>query len=88
MDEHNKTGFEWGVQKTNEDAWNEKFSLLQEFKKANGHCDVPHNTMALRKCVASQRSAYKSDKVGPEKLAILEEVGFNWVEAHFKLHVF
>jgi hypothetical protein len=36
VEELNNIGFEWTVKKSHEDAWNEKFSLLQELKNLMG----------------------------------------------------
>jgi hypothetical protein len=49
VEELNNIGFEWTVKKSHKDAWNDKFSLLQEFKKSNGHYNVPCSTKILGK---------------------------------------
>ena len=73
-----------------EDAWNEKFKELCQFREENGHCFVPHNWSAnpqLFQWVKRQRYLYKikKEKQGGRSSAMtderemkLEEIGFVW----------
>jgi len=57
------------------------FQQLVEFKKAHGHCNVPHRyteNYALGKWVQHQREAHKKDKLSKKRIIRLKEIGFIW----------
>ena len=73
------------------DAWTSMLEELIEFRKRNGHCNVPHTSKelpALGRWVKRQRYQYKLMQEGkkestmtPERAQVLEQVGFVW-DAH------
>ena len=83
-------GFVWHAKgsKIGEDgmneAWKERFDELLGYKKIHGNCEVPMKRKAheeyaqLGNWVKSQRDTKKSGKLHPERIRLLEEVGFTW----------
>jgi len=78
----NSVGFDWGPRILDEDAWNQKFELLQEYKNKNGHCRVPKNfevkSVKLGHWVGKQRGG-KRAVITQERFDKLNSVGFVWV---------
>ena len=71
-------GFSWNPI---EDAWNQMFEALQQYKSNNGDCDVPQSyppNQKLGNWVGTQRIAKKSDKLSSDKLQKLNQLGFSW----------
>ena len=70
-------GFIWDAI---EDAWEEGFSKLLEFKEAEGHCRVPVSFkldgFEIGKWLGRQRRA--KDSMSPERKQRLDEIGFIW----------
>ena len=70
-------GFVWN---TFDEAWEEGFSNLVEFKNAHGHCGVSHKfklkSYNLGTWVSFQRQQYES--MSPERIKRLDEIGFVW----------
>ena len=70
-------GFVWGVLA---EAWEEGFSKLLQFKKAEGHCRAPQGFKLkgfnLGSWVAVQRKA--KDSMSPERRQRLDDIGFIW----------
>jgi hypothetical protein len=67
--------------------WEEPFSSLKEFKKREGHCDVPHSHKEdrcnLGSWVNKQRGFKKLGKLNSDRDKLLEEVAFNgWHQPH------
>ncbi|GFH61991.1 hypothetical protein CTEN210_18467 [Chaetoceros tenuissimus] len=84
-------GFEWTP---TEDAWNERFEELKEFKAQQGHCNVPHRyepNKGLGIWVGTQRNQYKLMSNGSkstmtqERVAKLESLGFVWNRSRDRL---
>lgn len=64
-------------------SWDEMYGRLLAFKKKNGHCRVPQvRGEALGYWVADQRSFYKESSLSNERIALLEQAGFEWVLRH------
>jgi len=73
------------------DQWTTMLEELIQFKRVNGHCNVPHTSKtlpALGRWVKRQRYQYKLMQEGkrestmtPERAQVLEQVGFVW-DAH------
>jgi hypothetical protein len=63
--------------------WEQMFSLLERFKKCEGHCDVPpgetEDGINLRRWMVNQRQLKKNGKLDPDREKRLEEIGFEWV---------
>jgi len=73
--------------------WEEFFSMLEEFKKAHGHCNVgskgkTKEERALYEWVNTQRKRFKQDKLPEARKGRLQAVGFSfepvdpWVESY------
>jgi hypothetical protein len=62
------------------DQWEHAFSALEEFKKNNGHCQVPDKTnikgLKLGRWVISQRRT--KNAMDPERIRRMDSLGFNW----------
>ena len=74
----NQLGFSWNPI---EDAWNQMFEALQQYKSNNGDCDVPQSyppNQKLGNWVGTQRIAKKSGKLSSDKIQKLETNGFSW----------
>jgi hypothetical protein len=83
-----KLGFNWELLKRDR-SWDDSLELLVNYKKQNGHCDVPQryeNDPPLGKWVNSQRNLWKAiqkkkTQSKPEyesRFQKLEKLGFNW----------
>jgi hypothetical protein len=72
--------FEWGS--TSAASWDEMYSLLQQFKKCEGHCNVPvshkEDGANLGVWAHRQRQRNRKGKLDPERQKSLEEIGFEW----------
>jgi hypothetical protein len=71
-------GFEWFLVV----PWKETFSSLKQFKKREGHCDVPKSHKEdganLGAWTNNQRRFKKIGKLNSDRDKLLEEVGFQW----------
>ena len=71
-------GFVWKV--IEHTSFEEVFSLLSEYKKEHGHCDVPVNekigTINLGVIVQTIRTGRR--KTSPEQKAMLDSIAFVW----------
>jgi hypothetical protein len=74
-----ESDFEWTILGT----WDEMYSLLEQFKTREGHCNVPQSHTEdganLGKSVSHQRHLKKEGKLDPEREKRLEEIGFQWM---------
>jgi len=62
-------------------TWEEMFSELVDFFKLNGYCNVSDDWTAqpeLARWVAQQRQAKKQNRLTPEQVSRMEEMGFAW----------
>ncbi|KAK1748149.1 helicase-associated domain-containing protein [Skeletonema marinoi] len=81
-------GFEWnGREAAGDEQWNTRYEDLQEYKRVNGHCNVPQNYQAneaLAKWVKKQRAEYKkfvadnTSYMTQDKITRLDSLGFQW----------
>jgi hypothetical protein len=73
-------GFEWGLPSA---TWDEMYSLLEQFKKREGHCSVPQahkeGEANLGTWVNAQRQLKTKEKLDPDRKRRLEEIGLEWV---------
>jgi Ni,Fe-hydrogenase III large subunit len=73
-----EVGFQWRASAT----WEEMHALLKQFKKREGHCNVPQShtedEYILGKWVTTQRHLKKTGKLHSDRDTLLEEVGFQW----------
>jgi hypothetical protein len=77
-------GFEWKVYLS---AWEDRLGELADYRKTNGHCNVPQNyseNFKLGEWVAKQRKKYRlhvEGKTSPMttfRIQALESLGFEW----------
>jgi hypothetical protein len=71
-------GFIWKLSDTI--PWEEMYARLVEYK-THGDCNVPQksrNHRRLGKWVNSQRTQYKRGNLKPERVRLLQEIGFVW----------
>ena len=79
-------GFTW---RPVQERWEEMFSTLVEFKKANGHCAVPHDfkeSPRLSNWVRKQRSLRKRKCLRTEYVRRLNGIGFVWDPSEAQWH--
>jgi superfamily II DNA or RNA helicase len=82
----NSIAFDWGFKRDfggvkPKDLWPLRYEQLVEFKKQNGHCDVPYNYAENRQLgiwVGNQRYKRKQNRLPPEHERLLNELGFTW----------
>lgn len=78
----NEVGFVWRIGKLgrveNDDRWYRRLEELKEYKIQNGHVNVPQRQSSLGLWVMTQRRRYKQKKLSPERVAALNEIGFEW----------
>ena len=71
-------GFVWSLQ---DEAWEEMFWQLEEFRMEHGHCNVPsryEENPKLGWWVNNQRQAKADGKLAPERERRLEDLRFVW----------
>lgn len=78
------------VGKLDSESWDQKFGLLLEFCRENGHCRVPHRfvvkSVKLGNWVSDQRRFYKNFMQGKDthayitldRIGKLNSIGFEW----------
>lgn len=59
---------------TYEKTWNERYNQLKEKKQGES---IPRDSQ-LGSWVKSQRQLYKKNKLSPERIKLLNEIGFEW----------
>lgn len=59
-------------------TWENKFALLQQFRHDNRHCIVPRNHPEIGDWASRQRRMYKLKQIAPERKHRLDELGFSW----------
>jgi len=76
----NELGFSWAMdwKKSNQDSWVQKYDELKEFKEKNGHCNVPFSSGMMGNWVIRQRKLYKQGRLSEDRVAKLNELGFQW----------
>lgn len=60
-------------------TWEERFAELQQYRRANGNCDVPNRwrqNTKLATWVSNQRS--RKERLTAEQIQRLDELGFTW----------
>ena len=86
VDELNRLGFAWTVRESHS-SWMDRFTELKEFRKANGHCNVPKvytKNPNLGSWVQEQRFQHrrllkgKSTYLTDDKIKALEDLDFKW----------
>lgn len=71
-------GFKWDI---SEAQWEDMFRILVDYKKENGHCNVPQNysaNRALGSWVNIQRREFRKGVLSQDKTKKLRNIGFVW----------
>ena len=72
-------GFIWNV---NDFAWTNRFNSYSNYVKETGNMHVPkgfiYDGFNLSKWMSKQREAYSSRKIKPERMELLDDIGFIW----------
>jgi hypothetical protein len=72
--------FDWGS--TRAATWDETYALLKQFKKREGHCNVPlshtEDGANVGVWVSAQRQLNRKETLDPERQKRLEEISFDW----------
>lgn len=64
-----------------EDQWEAMFQALLQYKQAHGDCLVPQRwkeSRGLAEWVSNQRIAYNRERLAPDRVRRLDEIGFEW----------
>jgi hypothetical protein len=64
-----------------EDAWNDMFQMLVDYKTTHGHCNVGFYDTTNKKLalwITNQRTSYKCGSMSPERQDRLDSLGFVW----------
>jgi hypothetical protein len=72
-------GFVWKVDISA--LWNKQYGKLVEFKRKNGHCNVPtkyEKDTSLGMWVDTQRRLHSENKLRLDRKGLLDELGFVW----------
>jgi superfamily II DNA or RNA helicase len=82
-------GFKWDAREAEYEA---SFNALLNYRKAHGDCNVPKgfktsSGLALGVWISNRRSDYKVNKLSPERVQRLEEIGFDLdpIETEYKV---
>jgi superfamily II DNA or RNA helicase len=73
-----KIGFNW---EPNHAEWRSRYLELVEYKKINGHCNVPQtkaNGPPLAGWLSTQRIEYRKGLLEQERVTLLENIGVIW----------
>ena len=82
-----RIGLEWSPSEKLHNLWYQRYRELIEYKKRNGHCNVPQKAVHNKQLAAwvnTQRSCYKKliirkeSSICKERFNLLEEIGFEW----------
>jgi hypothetical protein len=69
----NGIGFNWDPR---DERWEKKFDLLKQFKKENGHCNVPRSYGSIGLWCNKQRQWKRENKLSVERIRKLTSMGF------------
>eukprot|EP01114_Cavostelium_apophysatum_P018567 TRINITY_DN5772_c0_g1_i2.p1 TRINITY_DN5772_c0_g1~~TRINITY_DN5772_c0_g1_i2.p1 ORF type:complete len:1052 (-),score=297.29 TRINITY_DN5772_c0_g1_i2:10-3165(-) len=67
-----------GKAQVEEERWYQKLEELKEYKRVHGHCTVKQSEGSLGRWVNIQRLNAKTQRMDPNRIKMLEEVGFEW----------
>ncbi len=71
-------GFTWDLRR---EQWDAMFAVLEDYRRTNGHCDVPLAWPVNRKLgnwVMTQRTAYRTGRLDGEQIERLQAIGFRF----------
>ena len=92
----NKLEFVWEVtglyRKSNkyDSMWDKSYQELKEYLHSNGHFNVPEGygqNQALARWIKTQRQKFKAKKLRDDRIAKLNELGFEWTPSARKLSI-
>ena len=75
----NSIAFDWDPFNN---QWQKRFDELCEFKKANGHCNVPrdyHESRLLATWTQEQRTQYSQNRLNQKRIEKLNDIGFHFI---------
>ena len=79
-------GIKWKIHRKHIEGWNEFLVKLKQFKKENGHCNVPYNYkdkwLAIK--VVNIRQQYRKGILSGSQIRTLEKRDFKWQIHHNK----
>ena len=58
--------------------WRQRVYELVEYRAVHGDCNVPKDGSVLSKWVGSVRAQYKRNEIPPDRIQLLESLGFEW----------
>ena len=61
-----------------DELWNARFKELLDYRSEHGDCNVLQSQGQLGKWVNNQRTAYKADSLGHDRVDRLSSIGFKW----------
>ena len=71
-------GFNWGTTRGTPASWDERLEELMSYTAEHGHCNPPRSHESLGEWVRNQRVARRKDKLSPDRIQRLDDLGFNW----------
>jgi len=84
-----EAGFEWSRGKGaspdkagTEESWNSRYDELMRYREAHQNCNVSTHDREYRELgiwVSTQRQVKKAGKLRPERIRLLDAIGFEWV---------
>merc|ERR1712196_411479 len=80
----NNMGFEWDPAHPFDLRWDQHFEALEKFHTDNGHCRVGKDFVTPNGLKLGQwviRQAQTQDKIKPDRLARLNDLGFEFADA-------
>jgi hypothetical protein len=66
-----------------EDKWYEHYNILKDYIKKYGHSRISKTDKSLYQWINHQRTQYKNGKLKPERIELLDAVGFIWDELEY-----
>ena len=72
-------GFKWSTPPNS--AWEKRYEELCQYRDAHHHCNVPDEwaqNPQLGRWVHKQRQNYKKGMLAPDRITMLESIGFTW----------
>ncbi len=61
-----------------EETWFEKYKVIKEYYRKNGHANIPNKDTVLSDWIALQRKYYKNNKLSQKYIQLLEDINFCW----------
>jgi hypothetical protein len=73
-------GIQRGLPVGSNSMWGQRYAELLEFKRVNGHCNVPqrYGASSLGVWVKDQRTMKRRGRMSRQRTELLEKIGFSW----------